>query len=85
MPLHYEQLGFGSYNAFETVAGLNVLHCIITLPAIVILVGTGLFKERRPIFKKIFYRLRDLLFNTFYIRYNLETYMMYLIANMLSV
>ena len=85
MPLHYQQLGFESFNAFETVSGLNTLHCCVTFPVIFVLIGTGMFRDRISICKKVFHGLRDMLFNTFYIRYNIETYMMYLIANFISV
>ena len=64
--------------------GLNFLHTTVTLPSLVILLVAGIFRERRRIFKSVFYRLRGFIFNAFYIRFNLETFMMYAIANMLS-
>lgn len=85
MPLHYEQMGFESRNAFSTAFGLNFLHCVIALPVIALLIGASVFRLRFRFCGTIFYRLRGKFYNTFYIRYNLETYFVYLIANMLAV
>lgn len=85
MPLHHEQLGFESNNAFTSASGLNLLHILIVVPVIVILIGSHLLKLRFKACGHVFYRLRSMFCNAFYIRFGLETYLVYLVANMLTV
>ena len=85
MPIHFEQLGFDSRNAFVTASGLNLLHLAIVLPVIAVLTGSYLLKLRFRVCGNVFYRLRSMFYNSFYIRFGLETYLVYLVANMLTV
>ena len=85
MPLHFEQLGFTSRNSFVTASGLNLLHCLIALPVIILLICLGIAKIRFKQLGHAFVKLRATFYNSFYIRYNLETYFVYTVCNMLAM
>jgi len=84
MPLHFEQLGFSSRNSFETAFGLNFVHCLIVFPVGLLLIIFGVCKLRFKWCSSAFVKLRAMFYNSFYIRYNLETYYVYAVCNMLK-
>ena len=85
MPIHFEQLGFEARNSFTTVMGLNLLHCAIILPVMVVLIVSYQAQRWIRSCRHVFFWLRDKFFNSFYIRFGLETYLVYSISNMLTI
>ena len=65
--------------------GLNLLHCAIIVPVVIVLIVSYQVLRWIRGCRHVFFGLRDKFFNSFYIRFGLETYMVYSITNMLTL
>ena len=87
IPLHLEQMGFNSINSLQSASGLNLLHCVIVVPILFLLMIFGLVKclTKKKCSSIAFTKLRSVFSNNFYVRYNMETFVVYSICYLISV
>lgn len=84
MQLHFEQLGFEFRNSFTSACGLSLFHLSIAAPVIFLLIVFFPGRVRFKVCGLMFTKLRALFYNSFYIRFNIETYLVYTICNLLT-
>ena len=85
IPLHLEQMGFASRNSLQTASGLNLLHCAFVAPVFLLLLIFGLCKIKSRKCGFAFAKLKSVFFNNFYVRYNVETFIIYSICYLMAV
>lgn len=85
VPLHLEQLGFTSENSFTTASGVNLLHCCFVFPCFLVSLLLWLGRFRYASLNVPFTKIRSVFYNNFYVRYNMETLLIYAVCYLLSL
>jgi len=80
-------MGFDTRNSLQSTSGVNLLHCVIVIPIMSMLMVFGLFKcvTKGKCSSAAFARLRGVFSNNFYVRYNMETFVVYSICYLMSI
>lgn len=78
-------MGFNSRNSLQTASGVNLLHCAIVAPVLLLLLIFGLCKTKSKKCGSAFTKLRSVFMCNFYVRYNIETVLVYSICYLMAV